>query len=232
MPVSKRKRRTEPQWTIIQRKLLALLEQQEHRTLGPGAVCKLAGYGDWAWDRATKDPRFVTRLKQLGVSAVQSRGGMPKYEGNLEVRLAADPEEELVKDIWDMRKLLSDYPRHRSASDFIVNFTILVDSDLRAQVKLYFRHQLTHWKAGTFKCTLNALRHPLGWLPAGVHLGTITRSHIENMLPLLAQDSQDARYRGLRLLREMLEYAVASPAWSGPRPPRDLMWMEDMPVPH
>ncbi|HET8852595.1 MAG TPA: hypothetical protein VFN02_08710 [Ktedonobacteraceae bacterium] len=48
MPVSKRKRRTEPQWTIIQRKLLAVLEQQEHRTLGPGAVCKLAGYADWA----------------------------------------------------------------------------------------------------------------------------------------------------------------------------------------
>ncbi len=208
-----------------------MLEQQEHRTLGPGAVCKLAGYADWAWDRATKDPRFVTRLKQLGVSAVGSRGGMPKYEGNLEVCLAADPEEELAKDIWDMRKLLTDYPRHRPANDFIVNFTTLVDSDMRAHVKLYFRHQLTHWKAGTFKCTLNALRHPLGWLPAGVHLGTITRSHIEDMLPLLAQDSQDARYRGLRLLREMLEYAATSPAWPGPQPPRDLIWMEDMPVP-
>ncbi|HET8852596.1 MAG TPA: tyrosine-type recombinase/integrase, partial [Ktedonobacteraceae bacterium] len=165
------------------------------------------------------------------MSAVGSRGGMPKYEGNLEVCLAADPEEELAKDIWDMRKLLTDYPRHRPANDFIVNFTTLVDSDMRAQVKLYFRHQLTHWKAGTFKCTLNALRHPLGWLPAGVHLGTITRSHIEDMLPLLAQDSQDARYRGLRLLREMLEYAATSPAWPGPQPPRDLIWMEDMPVP-
>ncbi len=229
MLLSKRKRRTEPQWTIIQRKLLAVLEQQEHRTLGPGAICKLAGYGDWAWDRVTKDPRFVTRLKQLGVSAVRSRGGMSRYEGNLEVRLAADPEEELAKDIWDMRKLLSDYPRHRPAHDFIVNFTTLVDPDLRAQVKLYFRHRLTHWKAGTFKCTLNALRHPLGWLPAGVHLGTITRSHIEDMLPLLAQDSQDAQYRGLRLLREMLEYTAASPAWPGPRPLRDLIWMEDMP---
>jgi hypothetical protein len=165
MPVVKRKRRTEPRWTIIQRKLLAVLEQQENRALGPGPVCELAGYGDWAWDRATKDPRFVTRLKQLGVSAVRSRGGMPKYEGNLEVRLAADPEGELAKDIWDMRKLLPDYPRHRPASDFIVNFMTLVDSDVRAQVKLYFRLQLTHWKAGTFKGVLNALRHPLGWGP-------------------------------------------------------------------
>ena len=130
-----------------------------------------------------------------------------------------------------MRKLLPDYPRHRPARDFIVNFTTLVDSDVRVQVKLYFRHRLTHWKAGTFKSVLNALRHPLGWLPKGVHLGTITRSHIEEMLPLLAQDSQDARYRGLRLLREMLEYAATSPAWPGPRPPRDLIWMEDMPVP-
>jgi integrase len=208
---------------------LAVLEQQEYRALSPGAVCELAGYGEWAWERATKDPRFVTRLKQLGVSAVQSRGGMPKYEGNLQVCLAADPEEELAKDIWDMRKLLPDYPRHRPARDFIVNFTTLVDPDLRAQVKLYFRHRLTRWKAGTFKCALNALRHPLVWLPAGVHLGTITRSHIEAMLPLIAQDSQDARYRGLRLLRAMLDYAATSPAWPGPRPPRDLIWIEDMP---
>jgi integrase len=235
MSVVKRKRRTEPRWTIIQRKLLAVLEQQEHRALGPGAICKLAGYsGDWAWDRAIKDPRFVTRLKQLGVSTGTGKptsGAPQKYKGNLEICLVADPEEELAKDIWDMRKLFSDYPRHRPASDFIVNFTALVDSDMRAQVKLYFRHQLTHWKAGTFKCILNALRHPLGWLPRGVHLGTITRSHIEEMLPLLARDSQDARYRGLRLLREMLEYAAASPAWPGPRPPRDLIWREDMPVP-
>jgi integrase len=231
MPVLKRKRRTEPRWTMVQSKLLAVLEQQGHRVLGPGAICQLAGYGDWAWDRATKDPRLVTRLNQLGVSAIQPHGGISKYEGNLEVHLVANPEEELAKDIWDMRKLLPDYPRHRPASDFIVNFTNLVDPDLRAQVKLYFRHRLTRWKAGTFKSVLNALRHPLGWLPAGVHLGTITRSHIEEMLPLLAQDSQDARYRGLRLLREMLEYAASSPAWPGPRPPRDLIWKEDMPVP-
>lgn len=229
MPILKRKRRTEPQWTRVQRKLLAVLEQQENRTLGPGAVCELAGYGDWAWDRATKDPRFATRLNQLGVPTGQSRGSYRKHEGHLEVHLATDPEEELAKDIWDMRKLLPDYPRHRPASDYIVNFTTLVDSDVRAQVKLYFRHRLTHWKAGTFKCVLNALRHPLGWLPDAVHLGTITRSHIEEMLPLLAQDSQDARYRGLRLLREMLEYAATSPAWPGPRPPHDLIWMEDMP---
>src|SRR5712692_5526855 len=94
MPVIKRKKRTEPQWTTIQRKLLTVLEQQEHRTLGPGAVCKLAGYGDWAWDRATKDPRFVTRLKQLGVSTGQRyRGAVNwKHQGHLEVCLAADPE--------------------------------------------------------------------------------------------------------------------------------------------
>ena len=232
MPRIKRKKPTSPQWTIIQRKLLAVLEQQEHRTLGPGAVCKLAGYGDWAWDRATKDPRFVTRLKQLGVSTGQpSRGWKRKHEGNLEICLAVDPEEELAKDIWDMRKLLSDYPRHRPSSDFIVNFTTLVDPDMRAQVKLYFRHQLTHWKAGTFKAVLNAMRHPLGWLPPGVHLGTLIRSHIEKVLPLLAPESQDARYRGLRLLREMLEYAANSPSWPGPQPPRDLIWMEDLSKP-
>jgi hypothetical protein len=46
MPLLKRKRRIEPRWTIVQRKLLAVLEQQENRTLGPGDICQLAGYGD------------------------------------------------------------------------------------------------------------------------------------------------------------------------------------------
>ncbi len=228
--LNKRKRRSEPRWTTVQRKLLAVLEDQEHRKIGPMKICELAGYGDWAWERATKDPRFVTRLKQLGVPIGQARGGYRKHGGHLEVCLAANPEEELAKESWDMRRLLPDYPRHRPATDFIVDFTSIIDPDLRAQVKLYFRHQLTHWKAGTFKGTLNALRHPLGWFPAGVHLGTINRSHIEDMLLLLAQDSLDARYRGLRLLRELLNHASISPAWPGPRPPRDLLWQEDLPA--
>ena len=227
MPLLKRKRRVEPRWSIVQRKLLAVLEQQENRTLRPGQICELAGYGYWAWDQATKDPRFLTRLNQLGVPTGddrRARGRPWKHQGHLEVRLADDLEEELAKDIWDMRKLLSDYPRHVPPASYIVDFTTLVDPDLRAQVKRYFRHQLIHWKARTFKSVLNSLRHPLGWLPAGVHLGTITRSHIEEMLPLLATDSPDARYRGLRLLREMVEYAATSPAWPGPRPPHDLIW--------
>ncbi len=61
MPIlNKRKRRSEPRWTTVQRKLLAVLEDQEHRKIGPMKICELAGYGDWAWERATKDPRFVT----------------------------------------------------------------------------------------------------------------------------------------------------------------------------
>src|SRR6266568_4444370 len=65
MPLLKRKRRIEPRWTIVQRKLLAVLEQQENRILGPGDICQLAGYGDWAWDRATKDPRFGSPQERL-----------------------------------------------------------------------------------------------------------------------------------------------------------------------
>ena len=91
MPLLKRKRRSEPRWTIVQRKLLAVLEQQENRILGPIRVCELAGYGDWAWDRAIKDPRFVTRLNQLGVSTGKPGRGRPwKHEGHLMVSLAAD----------------------------------------------------------------------------------------------------------------------------------------------
>lgn len=33
-------------------------------------------------------------------------------EAHLDVSLAVDPEEELSKDIWDMRRLKADYPKH------------------------------------------------------------------------------------------------------------------------
>jgi integrase len=197
----------------------------------PSSFARLHGYGEWAWERATKDPRFISRLQQLGVASVRPRSGVRKYEGHLEICLADDPEQILASDVWDMRRLLPDYPRHRGASEFVVDFTCIIDPDLRAQLKLYFRQHLARWKAGTYRCMLQALKHPLGWLPPGVHLGTITRTHIEKMLLLLAQDSQDARYRGLILLRVLLQYAALSPAWPGPRPPRGLIWEEDIPAP-
>ena len=60
-------------------------------------------------------------------------------------------------------------------------------------------------------------------------MGTVERSHIEALLPHMGQLSEYYAYRSLRELKSMAQYMATSPAWTGPRPPRFLIWGEDLP---
>src|SRR5690348_11660573 len=114
-----RPRRTAPCWTIVQQKLLGVLEQPEHPSKSLAAICQLAGYGEWAWERAIKDHRFVSALQPFKLRFLDPPRGRPTFEPHLQVTLADNPEEDLAKDVWDMRRLLPEYPRHRQAAAFI-----------------------------------------------------------------------------------------------------------------
>src|SRR5579863_7470558 len=70
-----RPQKATPGWTIVQHKLLSILEHPEHQQKSPGDICQLAGYGEWAWERAIKDPRFVDVLRQLKHPAVPPARG-------------------------------------------------------------------------------------------------------------------------------------------------------------
>jgi integrase len=225
-----RPRRTTPRWTTVQQKLLSVLEQPEHRDKSLAEICQLAGYGEWAWERAIKDDHFVRALLPFKLRFLDPPRGRPTFEHHLNVTLADNPEEELAKDVWDMRRLLPEYPRHRGANAFIVDFTCLPNLRVRAQVKQYFRSRLLHWKAGTFRSTLTVLRHPLRCLPPEGDLASLTRAQVEGMLASLAQCSRNTAQKGLYALRAMLEYMSTSPTWSGPRPERMLIWTEDIPA--
>jgi integrase len=208
-----------------QQRLLEVVQQEENRQKSVTEICQLAGYQKATnWHKAIKDERFVAELKGLGVPT--KRHHLPSH---LDVKPATNIEEELTKDVWDMRRLKHEYPKHVAPSTFEVDFSWIINPVLREQVKRYFRHRLPRWKAYTFKGVLLNLRRVLTRLPTEIHVGTLTRSHIETLLPELAQLSEYQASRSLRTAQSMFGYMATSPAWTCPRPPRNLIWEEDIP---
>ena len=76
---------------------------------------------------------------------------------------------------------------------------------LREQIKRYFRLQLPRWKAATFKRSIYHLKHVLTLLPSESHVGTLTRNHIEALLPKIGQLSEYQAHRSLREMKIMVE---------------------------
>jgi integrase len=208
-----------------QQRLLEVVQHPENRNKSGAEICRLAGYKDHGiWQRAVKDERFVTILEALGVTI--RRHHLPSH---LDVEPATNIEEELAKDVWDIRRLKHDYPKHVSPAAYEVDFSWIVNPVLREQVKHYFRFRLTRWKAGTFKRALYHLKSVLVLLPSDIHVGNVQRRHVETLLPAMSQLSIIQLSRGLRETKTMFEYMTTSPAWTGLRPPRFLIWEEDIP---
>jgi hypothetical protein len=216
---------TEPTWSKTQRRFLDILQNPEHRTKSSRQLCQIAGLKSHAsWTYAIRDERFVEKLEALGVTL--RRHHLPSH---LDVEPATNIEEDLAKDVWDIRRFKHDYPKHLSPSNYEVDFSWIVNSVLREQVKRYFRLQLTQWKARSFLTALYHLKWVLGLFPSDIHVGNIQRCHIEALLPAMSQLSTWQISRGLREAKSMFEYMRTSPAWTGPRPPHFLIWEEDIP---
>src|SRR6266446_3688163 len=171
----------EQRWSKRQQQLLDFLLHEENRRLSVSTVCQKAGVSQCVWYYALKNPRFVEVLNAWGVRT--GRLGI----GHIHVALAERPEEELEKDIWDMRRLQSDYPKHKCPSAFKVDFSWIVNPLLRQQIKDYFRLHLAQWKARTFAVKIEYMKHLLKHLPAETHIGTLDRQQIEELLPKLNQ---------------------------------------------
>ena len=213
-------------WSRPQRRLLEVLQDPENRNKSGLQICRLAGYKDQvAWTRAVRDERFVAELEALGVP-LRRRSVRASH---LEVTAATNIEEELKKDVWDIRRLKHDYPKHTAPSNYIIDFTWIANLLLREQVKHYYRHQLPHWNGSTFQGFMQKLMPVLTKLSPEVHMGTITRSHIEALLPAMGSLSAYQANRSLQAMRTMINYMATSPSWTGPRPPRFLIWKEDIP---
>ncbi len=210
-----------------QQRLLAVVYHPENRKKSGAEICRLAGYKKHdAWRKALEDERFVAKLEVLGVNIKRYHHHLVPH---LEVTPAINIEDELVKDMWDVRRLKHDYPKHVAPCTYEVDFSWIVNPVLREQVKRYFRHRLPRWKAGTFKRVICNLKYILTLLPPDVHIETLDRGHMEALLPQMSQVSRYQIARSMREMKSMAEYMTLSPAWTGPRPPRYLIWAEDIP---
>jgi len=211
-------------WTEAEQKILEVLQIEENRRLSVTEICQKAGVHPRTWYSVIKKPQFVAVVEALGVT-IRRRG-----KAHIQVQLSLHPEEELVKDIWDMRYLKSDYPKHQSPSVFKVDFTWIENPVLRQQVKTYFRLRLPRWKAKTFKGNLERMKPFLKLLPRETDVGTLSRRQIEELLPAIYQLGDYGACKCLREINAMLTYMATSSAWTGVRPPRSLIWTEDIPA--
>jgi hypothetical protein len=100
---------------------------------------------------------------------------------------------------------------------------------LRQQVKWYFRLRLIKWEARTFKTNLGHLKRLLVHFPLEAEVSTLNREMIEDLLPRMAHLSDHAISKCLEVTKAMFNYMATSPAWTGARPPRFLIWEEDIP---
>jgi len=218
----------EPRWVPTQQEqklldMLDILQNEEQKHIQAQELCRKASVSKCTWKKAMKKPPFVAEVEARGVKVGKTT------LSHLEVCLATDPEEVLAKDIWDMRQLKPDYPKHMAPSVFKVDFTCIGNPILRLQVKRYFRLHFPRWKPKTFRTILDYIRPFLRLLPSEMHIGTLNRSIVERLLPQIYQLSTYGACMCLRHTRSMLDYMALSPNWVDPRPPRFLLLDEDIP---
>jgi len=129
------------QLTPTQQKLLAVLQEPTSRGLLHREICQKAGISRDSFYSAFKNPTF---------SAVVEAGGiMPRRNSFGKIDLTQDPDEEWAKDIIDLRRLVDDYPKHRDAGQFKLNFSFITNPALKDLVKRYFRARISFWKPQT-----------------------------------------------------------------------------------
>jgi integrase len=172
------------QLTPAQSKFWILLQDEHNRRLSRLQLCQKAGYkSDASWYTAVQDELFRDRLEALGVVVYHERHE-PEVRGK--VPLAENPETEWAKDLVDVRRLVSEYPKHGAASHLKLNFSFLSNPALKALVKRYFRARLGFWQPSSLKQYLKWL-HPFFWnleqtYPGLASFAPLTRAMIEPVL--------------------------------------------------
>ena len=165
--IKRNRKRSAGRLSDVQQRLLGVLQQEQHQQKSIAEVCQLAGCTPSAWRWALKDEQFLKIVEALDVTFCRNI-----RTPHLEVTLATNVEEELAKDVWDMRRLKHEYPKHCAPHRYEVAFSWMVNPYLREQVKRYFRQHLTRWEAITFKSILYHLKPLLSLLPPEVHMPT------------------------------------------------------------
>ena len=224
------------EWTTAQKKFWDILQEEKNRNLSIEEICRMGGYRSSSpWYRAMQDDAFRVCIEALAIpirrQASASQGVIP---------LAENADDEWQKDFIDIRRLVSEYPKHHDAGAFQLNFFCIVNPRMKELVKRYFRARIGFWEAETFKQSLKDMK-PFFWAlekayPEIETFASLTRSMIEPLLTCstwtdlqgrIHPISSDKRYRMLASLEVMFAY-MQRHEWEG-APTHILLYEEDRP---
>ena len=197
--------------TEAQKKFFDILKKDENKDKRYNEICELAGYKSYApWYKAIKDERFANLLESIGVTVRILNNNYPSHNEVEYIKNPTEREEYLKGDIWDMRRLFEDYPRHFHPYQFIVNFTSIPNIYIRTEIKRYFINMLSNWKPSSFNFYISIISPfftAMNELFPNINsFDKLERkAHIE---PILKRTSWSDKIKkeGLRAIRSMFEY--------------------------
>lgn len=142
--------------TKSQKKFFEILKNEENKDKKYNEICELTGYkSTQPWYKAIKDERFTNLLESIGVNVKLYNEHYPSHNEVEYIKNPEEREEYLKSDIWDMRRLFKEYPRHFNPEKYIVDFTKIKNIGIRKIIKRYFFNMLSTWNPRTFKCRIS-----------------------------------------------------------------------------
>lgn len=194
--------------TKSQKKFFEILKNDENKNKKYNEILELAGFKSYApWYKAIKDERFTDLLESIGFIYNKH------YPSHNEVEYIKNPkerEEYLKGDIWDMRRLFEEYPRHINPQKFIVDFTKIKNIGIREIIKRYFLNMLSTWKPKTFSERIKDYRHFIDSMyeiePTISSFNQLQREkHVEHILRNM-KCSQKQKKQSLIYIKTMFNY--------------------------
>lgn len=210
--------------TKAQKRFFNVLKNTTNRQKNYTEILELAGYSitsHQSWHKAIKDKQFATLLESIGVNVRQRKFRNPPH---YEIKYIKNPKERneyLKQDIWDMRKLFKEYPKHRSPSVYIIDFTRIENTHLKTLVKRYFYNMFGEWEPGTFSFQLHKITRFVNILnnefPEIKSFNELRRkTHIESILPHFHSLSKNLSNRIFHATKQMLNYMYLNNWVEGP----------------
>lgn len=220
--------------TKSQKKLFEIVKVEENRTKKLTEITKLAGYKYvQIWHAAIKDIRFKNLMIDMGVIINNRKTNLKK---NSEIEYIKSPSkrlEYLKNDIWDLRYLYEEYPRHRKPSSFIVDFSYIDNVSIKNIIKRYCNNIVASYKATSVVSMMDRISYFIKTMqtlyPNLDSFNKLERSvHIENIINNIEAPSNTKRI-SLQTTKQMFNYMYINKWEDGPNT-NSLIISYDMPT--
>lgn len=204
-----------------QKRIFNIVKEEKNRCLDYKEIIKLAGYANsYEWHKVLKDIKYRELLEMLGVQTRRRNNKYPPHNEVNYIENCTERELYLENDIWDMRKLFKQYPRHSSPSSFITNFEKTRNPSIRNIIKKYFINMFSDWDPLTYNFAITRMNHFLNPMfelfPNLNSFSYLEREkHIEKILDNM-NCSKKTRRQCLFLIKSMFIYMFENKWEEGP----------------